>query len=93
MGYVDIGVQKQILKGMGNIKVAVSDIFRTMRWNGSSDFAGQHINATARWESQQFKVNFSYRFGKTTVKGARQRQTGAEDESKRVKSGGGGIGG
>ena len=93
MGYVDIGVQKQILKGMGNIKIAVSDIFKTMRWSGSSNFAGQYIMAQARWESQQFKVNFSYRFGKTTVKGARQRQTGAEDESKRVKSGSGGIGG
>jgi len=39
------------------------------------------------------KLNFTYRFGKNTVKAARQRQTGVEDESKRVKSGGGGIGG
>jgi iron complex outermembrane recepter protein len=93
MGYVDIGVQKQILAGKGNIKLAVSDIFKTMRWQGSSDFANQHIDAAFRWESQQVKLNFSYRFGKTTVKAARQRKTGVEDESKRVSSGGGGIGG
>lgn len=93
MGYVDIGVQKQVLAGKGNIKLTVSDIFKTMRWQGTSDFANQHIDAAFRWESQQLKLNFSYRFGKTTVKAARQRKTGVEDESKRVNSGGGGIGG
>lgn len=93
MGYVDLGVQKQIMQGKGNIKLSVTDIFRTMRWQGTSDFAGQFLNASFRWESQQLKLNFSYRFGKSTVKAARQRTTGAEDESKRVNSGGGGIGG
>ena len=93
MGFVDIGLSKTIMQGKGNIKVAVSDIFKTMKWQGSSNFAGQYIDAAFRWESQQLKVNFSYRFGKTTVKAARQRATGAEDESKRVKSGSGGLGG
>ncbi len=89
MGYVDLGVQKQILKGKGNLKLTVSDIFKTMRWAGSSDFASQTLNAAFRWESQQLKLNFSYRFGKMTVKSARQRSTGVEDESKRVNSSGG----
>lgn len=93
MGFVDIGVSKQIMQGNGTIKIAVSDIFRTMRWAGESKFDGQRLNASSRWESQQFKVNFNYRFGKATVKAARRRETGAEDESKRVKSGGGGLGG
>ena len=93
MGYVDLGVQKQILEGKGNIKLSVTDIFKTMYWRGVSNFAGQFLNANFRWESQQLKLNFSYRFGKTTVKAARQRNTGVEDESKRVSSGGGGIGG
>ena len=93
MGYVDIGMQKQILQEKGNIKLTVSDIFKTMRWSGTSDFAGQYLNAAFRWESQQLKLNFSYRFGKSTVKSARQRATGVEEESKRVSNGGGGIGG
>lgn len=92
MGSVDVGVQKAILKGMGNIKVAVSDVFFTMRWRGDSDFAGQFMRASGYGESRQFKINFSYRFGKLTVKTARQRNTGSEDETKRVQSGGGGIG-
>lgn len=94
MWSLDGGVQKNILKGKGNIKVSVSDIFQTMRWGGTSDFAGQHLYSTGGWESRQFKVNFSYRFGNTQVKAARQRKTGLEDESQRVGAdGGGGTGG
>ena len=92
MGFIDLGLQKQILQGKGNIKVAVSDIFKTMQWRSTSNFAGQFLSASGTWESQQFKINFSYRFGKSSVKAARQRSTGSEEESKRVKSGGGGIG-
>jgi hypothetical protein len=35
-------------------------------------------------ETQQFKLAFSYRFGNNGVKPARQRTSGAEDETKRT---------
>ncbi|HEU4472979.1 MAG TPA: TonB-dependent receptor [Flavisolibacter sp.] len=89
---VDVGIQKQLMKGKANIRAAVSDIFRSMRWAGISNFAGQYMDASGRWESRQFKLNFTYRFGSTQVKAARQRNTGAEDENKRVQNAGGGIG-
>lgn len=88
---IDAGLQKAILKGSGNLKIAVSDIFQTMRWGGTSDFTGQYIKAGGGWESRLLKLNFSYRFGNTQVKAARQRKTGLEDENKRVGSQGGGI--
>lgn len=91
MWSVDAGVSKTVLKGKGMLKASVSDIFQTMRWRGISDFAGQHTVASGGWESRQFKLNFSWRFGSNTVKAARQRKSGAEDESKRVGSQGGGI--
>ncbi len=90
---IDAGMQKNILKGKGNLKASVSDIFNTLRWKGSSNFAGQYTVASGRFESRQFKLNFTYRFGNNQVKAARQRNTGADEESKRVGSGGsGGIG-
>lgn len=89
---VDGGVQKTLFKGKGNVKVAVSDIFRTMKWKGTSDFSGQISTASGRWESRQFKVNFSYRFGNSQVKAARQRKAAIEEENKRTQSSGG-IGG
>ncbi|MBK7122958.1 MAG: TonB-dependent receptor [Chitinophagaceae bacterium] len=86
---VDAGLQKQVLKGKGTFKASVSDIFQTLKFRGVSDFAGQRSDIRARWESRQFKLNFVYRFGSSQVKAARQRTTGADDESKRAQGGGG----
>ena len=89
---VDAGLQKTILKGKGNMKASVSDIFHTMKWSGTSNFSGQTNKVSGHWESQQFKINFSYRFGNNQVKAARQRKDAIEAERKRTESGGG-IGG
>jgi hypothetical protein len=91
---IDGGLQKQIMKGKATVKGSVSDIFHTMRFRGNSDFAGQIARINARWESRQFKLSMIYRFGSNTVKAARQRSGGAEDELKRTQSAGGtpGIG-
>lgn len=88
---IDAGLQKAIFKGKGNLKAAVSDIFHTLKFDAESDFAGQVTKPLARWESRQFKLNFTYRFGSNQVKAARQRATGSEDENKRVQSGSGSI--
>ncbi|GAB2828469.1 TonB-dependent receptor domain-containing protein [Ferruginibacter profundus] len=89
MYFADAGLQKQVLKGRATIKTSVSDVFHTFKFRGTSDFAGQRTDIKANWEAQQFKLNFVYRFGSNLVKAARQRGTGADDETKRVQSGGG----
>jgi hypothetical protein len=91
MWSMDAGLQKTVFKGKGNIKASVSDIFWSMKWSGTSDFAGQVMRASGRFESRQFKVFFTYRFGNNQVKAARQRKTATEEESKRVGSQGGGL--
>lgn len=90
---VDAGLQKPVLKGKGNLKASVSDIFHTMRWSGQSTFSGVTNRASGRWESRQFKLNFTYRFGNSQVKAARQRKSALEDENKRTQAGGSGVGG
>jgi len=75
----------------GNIKASVSDIFWSMKWKGTSNFAGQVMRANGQFESRQFKLFFTYRFGNNQVKAARQRKTAAEEERKRVGSQGGGL--
>ncbi|MEP7373289.1 MAG: TonB-dependent receptor [Chitinophagaceae bacterium] len=89
MGYIDAGFQKTVLKGKGTVRGVLSDIFRTMQWGGSTNFAGVNSTFTGGGEMQQVKLNFSYRFGSNTVRAARQRNTGIEDENKRANSGGG----
>ena len=85
MWTMDAGLQKMILNGAGNLKMSVSDIFQSMRWKGTSDFAGEHSVANGGWESRLFKLSFTWRFGNNQLKEAAQRKTGAEEESKRVK--------
>lgn len=92
MGFVDAGLQKTIMQGKGTLKGSVSDIFRTMKFKGEANFAGATNNVLARWESRQFKTTFTYRFGSTQVKTARQRKTGLEEENKRMGEGGGAPG-
>lgn len=84
---LDAGLQKKILAGRGNIKLSVSDIFRTTAWRGTSIFGNLYMQASGAWDSRRVRVNFSYLFGNTQVKGARKRRTGLEDESKRIKTG------
>lgn len=85
---LDLGVQKQILKKKGTIKVSMSDVFNNQRFRGTFDNAGFYTSVMSKWESQQVRVNFTYRFGNTNVKAARNRKTGLEDEQNRVKQGG-----
>jgi iron complex outermembrane receptor protein len=89
---VDGGFSKPILNNKGNFKVSVSDMFRSLKWRGNINFAGQSTTASGYGESRQFKVNFTYRFGSSQVKAARNRKNAAEEESKRTQ-GGGGLGG
>lgn len=89
---IDGGVQKTIFKGKGNLKASVSDIFRTLKWSGTSNFAGQFLRASGNFESRQFKLNLTYRFGSSQIKAARLRKQASEEESKRTQGGGQGIG-
>ena len=83
-----MGIQKKILKDKGEIRLRVGDVLGTAGWRGENLFTpGLRMLANGNWESQTVTVNFSYRFGSSEVKAARQRKTGLEDEKNRVKSG------
>jgi iron complex outermembrane receptor protein len=89
MGNVDLGLSKNLFKGAGTVKVAVSDVFQTMKWGGTSDFTGVKSSFNGRGEMPQFKINFNYRFGNSQVKAARQRKSAVEEETKRTENSGG----
>jgi hypothetical protein len=85
-GALDMGIQKKILKSQGSLKLSVTDIFFTAPWRSYSEaIPGLIISGNGAWESRQVRLNFNYRFGKNTVKGARSRKTGLEEEKSRIK--------
>ena len=89
---VDAGISKQCMNGRATVKASVSDVFYSMKFRATSDFAGQIMKFGFRGETRQFKLNFNFRFGNNGVKPARQRVSGAEEELKRTQQSGGVIG-
>ncbi len=86
MGALDIGFQQKILQGRGNLKVSVSDVLKTNKWGGTSQFGKLYMKINGERDSRRLKLNFSYLLGNDQVKSARRRKTGLEDEQRRIKS-------
>lgn len=86
-GVMDFGVQKKVFGDKGEVRLRFGDLLNTAGWGGENVFTpGLVMKAKGTWEARTITLNFSYRFGSTEVKGARQRKTGLEEEGARVKS-------
>jgi iron complex outermembrane recepter protein len=85
---IDLGAQKIILKGQGNIKFSATDIFWTNYDRSLQVFDAQRIEGQFKRESRQFKMNITYRFGSKQIKASRNRASGLEEEIKRTTGGG-----
>ena len=81
---------KKFWDGDGTVRLSFTDVFYTGKWSAYTRLGGLYIDASGRWEAQQIKANFTYRFGNKNVQNARRRATGMEDESKRAGGDGGG---
>jgi iron complex outermembrane receptor protein len=86
-GSIDLGLQKKLLHDKATLKFSVTDILETAPWKSYNTYAGIVNRANGNWESQQFRVSLTWRFGNTQVKGARQRSSGSESEQKRIGGG------
>ncbi len=85
-GALDIGVEKKLWDKKASVKVTLTDVFRTNSWRSIADLnKGLYMKGFNTWESHQLRINFSYRFGNSKVKAARNRKTGIEDEKNRIK--------
>lgn len=89
LGTLDLGLQKTLFNGKGNFKVSYTDLLKTFKWRGVSDYGAAYIDVRGNWESQQLRMNFTWRFGNNQVKASRQRTTASEEENKRLQSSGG----
>lgn len=83
MGSFDVGVQQMVMQGKATLKLSVVDVAKTMHWHAISTYSS-YIDMHGGYESRQLRLNFTYRFGSNTVKAAVKRNTGSEDENKRL---------
>jgi hypothetical protein len=85
---VNLGIQKMMLDDKLTIRGNWNDVFNSIEFFGTSDFAGQYLTARAWWDPRRVIVAMSYRFGSNKIKSTRQRKTGIDDESKRATDSG-----
>ena len=81
------GLQTNVLKKKGTIKLNYSDIFSTYVVRGSTSFRDYYESFHTRKELSVCTFSFTYRFGKSSVPSANKRISGAEDEKNRANTG------
>ena len=87
MGQLNAGVQKQVLKNKGTLKLNVRDMLYTMRAKGEINFQRTEASFRQERDSRVVTLSFGYRFGKP-INGVQKRKTGgAVTEQNRVKGG------
>jgi len=85
MGQLNAGVQKQVLKKKGTLKLSVRDALLTMIPQGNISFQNTEAHFKNYRDSRVATLSFNYRFGKP-IKGINARKTGgAGDEQNRIK--------
>ncbi len=81
---LDLGLQKKFMNDQLNARLSVSDIFYETGWDGVSEFDGLISAGSGRWDSRRVALSLSYNFGNQNVKRSRRRNTGLEEEAKRL---------
>jgi hypothetical protein len=82
---VNFGIRKPLWNKKADIRFLVNDIFATNRFYGTVNTTGVNILSTNKSTSRSAGINFTYKFGNTNVKSARNRSTATEDERNRIK--------
>jgi outer membrane receptor protein involved in Fe transport len=80
----DAGLRYNFPNKAGNLKLGVSDVFHSQKARIVSTLEGNEYNLRQWGTSTSVRLTFTYRFGKSTVKSARNRETGLDAEQKRL---------
>ncbi|MEY4459015.1 MAG: hypothetical protein RIT38_220 [Bacteroidota bacterium] len=86
LSQVNLGVQKQVLKNKGTLKLGIRDLFLTNFPKGVFRFSNTEAKFSNQRDSRILSLSFTYRFGKNFNTNTR-KTSGAEDEKSRVKVG------
>jgi outer membrane receptor protein involved in Fe transport len=81
---VNAGISKQILKKRGSLKLNVIDVFNSDRERYHILYQNIDLMGINKRETRRVMLNFTYRFGKTSVKSATKHNTGGDEEQRRT---------
>jgi hypothetical protein len=81
-----LGIQKKFPGNGGTLGFKINDLLDSLEWTFRSDLPDQNLNITNSVDffNRTFLVTYSRNFGNSKLKSARERETGAEEEKRRV---------
>ncbi|MEP6951025.1 MAG: outer membrane beta-barrel protein [Ginsengibacter sp.] len=85
---LDAGLQKEVLKKKGTVKLGIRDIFASQNFTGSVQYQDIDVFLRNRHDNRRASLTFTYRFGKPLQNQQRRKTGSASDEQNRVKTGG-----
>ncbi len=87
LGAVSIGIQKKSKNEKNTFSLNLNDVFKTSIYNFSADIPELNIHNSTRldFEPRVLRFTFSHNFGSNKVKAKRERETGSDEEQKRVE--------
>jgi len=85
---LDAGLQKQVLKNKGTLKLSVRDIFASQNFTAYVNYQDIDVFLKGRHDTRTASLTFTYRFGKPLQNQQSRKTGGASDEQSRVKTGG-----
>jgi outer membrane receptor protein involved in Fe transport len=84
MGNFSIGLRQMLLNNKMTLSLTINDILYTSREKGYARHDNVNYSLYARQDSRHANLTLRYNFGSATVRAARNRQTGIEDEATRA---------
>jgi hypothetical protein len=83
---INLGIQKKFPGNGGTLGFKINDLLDSLEWTFRSDLPDQNLNITNSVDffNRTFLVTYSRNFGNSKLKSARERETGAEEEKRRV---------
>ncbi len=86
LGSINIGASKSLLNKQATLKFGITDVLNTQRWQQTANTANLNMLTYRKWESRNVFVSFSYRFGNSKIKAARERSNSNDGEISRIKT-------
>ncbi len=86
LGNLNMAVQKSFMEKKLRVTLNINDMFFTQRSDGSLQYQNIDVAFRQRNESRNIRLAISYSFGNQQLKAARNRSTGSDAESSRVKT-------
>ena len=85
-GTVNLGLQKELGERWGSLRINASNLLTSNNWHGTIHQPGNNLNVdwSFQFAERVFMLTWSNTFGSDKIMSSRSRQTGAEEERRRL---------